>query len=42
MAVEGFLDETRDNLEDNRLLFFTGYSRSRSAILKEQDVEVKV
>jgi len=30
-------DETRDNLEDNLLLFFTGYSRSASAILKEQD-----
>ncbi|MDE3098746.1 MAG: galactokinase [Verrucomicrobiota bacterium] len=29
--------ETRDNLEDNLLLFFTGYSRSASAILKEQD-----
>ena len=25
--------ETRDNLEDNLLLFFTGYSRSASAIL---------
>ena len=25
------------NLEDNLLLFFTGYSRSASAILKEQD-----
>jgi D-glycero-alpha-D-manno-heptose-7-phosphate kinase len=30
-------EETRDNLEDNLLLFFTGYSRSASAILKEQD-----
>ena len=30
-------DETRDNLEDNLLLFFTGYSRSASSILKEQD-----
>ena len=30
-------NETRDNLEDNLLLFFTGYSRSASAILKEQD-----
>ena len=29
--------ETRYNLEDNLLLFFTGYSRSASAILKEQD-----
>jgi len=28
--------ETRDDLEDNLLLFFTGYSRSASAILKEQ------
>ena len=32
-------DETRDNLEDNLLLFFTGYSRSASAILKEQDTK---
>ncbi|MDE3067177.1 MAG: galactokinase [Verrucomicrobiota bacterium] len=30
-------EETRDNLEDNLLLFFTGYSRSASAILREQD-----
>jgi D-glycero-alpha-D-manno-heptose-7-phosphate kinase len=30
-------DETRFNLEDNLLLFFTGYTRSASAILKEQD-----
>ena len=30
-------EETRFNLEDNLLLFFTGYSRSASAILKEQD-----
>jgi D-glycero-alpha-D-manno-heptose-7-phosphate kinase len=29
--------ETRYNLEDNLLLFFTGYSRSASAILKDQD-----
>jgi D-glycero-alpha-D-manno-heptose-7-phosphate kinase len=29
--------ETRYNLEDNLLLFFTGYSRSASTILKEQD-----
>ena len=28
--------ETRDELEDNLLLFFTGYSRSASAILKER------
>lgn len=30
-------EETLFNLEDNLLLFFTGYSRSASAILKEQD-----
>lgn len=29
--------ETQYNLEDNLLLFFTGYSRSASSILKEQD-----
>jgi D-glycero-alpha-D-manno-heptose-7-phosphate kinase len=34
-------DETRDNLEDNLLLFFTGYARSASAILKEQDRKSK-
>jgi len=34
-------EETRDNLEDNLLLFFTGYSRSASAILKEQDMKSK-
>jgi D-glycero-alpha-D-manno-heptose-7-phosphate kinase len=34
-------DDTRDNLEDNLLLFFTGYSRSASAILKEQDQKSK-
>ena len=34
-------DETRDNLEDNLLLFFTGYSRNASAILKEQDQKSK-
>jgi D-glycero-alpha-D-manno-heptose-7-phosphate kinase len=34
-------EETRDNLEDNLLLFFTGYSRSASAILKEQDSKSK-
>ena len=33
--------ETRDNLEDNLLLFFTGYSRSASSILKEQDQKSK-
>ena len=30
-------DETLYSLEDNLLLFFTGYSRSASTILKEQD-----
>ena len=30
-------EETRFNLEDNLLLFFTGYSRAASKILKEQD-----
>lgn len=34
-------DETRNNLEDNLLLFFTGYSRSASMILKEQDQKSK-
>ena len=29
--------ETLYNLEDNLLLFFTGYSRSASSILREQD-----
>lgn len=33
--------ETLFTLEDNLLLFFTGYSRSASSILKEQDVESK-
>lgn len=33
--------ETLYNLEDNLLLFFTGFSRSASAILKEQDVKSK-
>jgi D-glycero-alpha-D-manno-heptose-7-phosphate kinase len=33
--------ETLFNLEDNLLLFFTGYSRSASAILKEQDERSK-
>ncbi len=33
--------ETLYNLEDNLLLFFTGYSRSASNILKEQDDESK-
>src|ERR1700722_18370966 len=31
-------EETRLALEDNLLLFFTGYSRAASAVLKEQDV----
>lgn len=35
-------EETRYNLEDNLLLFFTGYSRSASNILKEQDQKSKV
>ena len=34
-------NSTRHNLEDNLLLFFTGYSRSASAILKEQDQKSK-
>jgi len=34
-------DETLFNLEDNLLLFFTGYSRSASLILKEQDEKSK-
>ena len=33
----GISEETLFNMEDNLLLFFTGYSRSASAILKEQD-----
>jgi D-glycero-alpha-D-manno-heptose-7-phosphate kinase len=33
--------ETRDNIEDNLLLFFTGYSRNASAILQEQDQKSK-
>jgi len=33
----GVDQETLFNLEDNLVLFFTGYSRSASAILKEQD-----
>ncbi|OGT38018.1 MAG: galactokinase [Gammaproteobacteria bacterium RIFCSPHIGHO2_12_FULL_37_14] len=33
--------ETLFNLEDNLLLFFTGYSRSASEILKEQDSKSK-
>lgn len=34
-------DETLYDLEDNLLLFFTGYSRSASKILKEQDDKSK-
>ena len=34
-------DETLFNLEDNLLLFFTGYSRSASTILKDQDDKSK-
>ncbi len=34
-------EETVHNLEDNLLLFFTGYSRSASNILKEQDEKSK-
>jgi D-glycero-alpha-D-manno-heptose-7-phosphate kinase len=33
--------ETLFNLEDNLLLFFTGYSRSASSILKDQDSKSK-
>jgi len=33
--------ETLYNLEDNLVLFFTGYSRSASSILKEQDEKSK-
>lgn len=35
-------EETLFNLEDNLLLFFTGYSRSASAILKDQNEKSKV
>ena len=34
-------DEIRRNLEDNLLMFFTGYSRSASHILKDQDERTK-
>lgn len=34
-------EETSFNLEENLLLFFTGYSRSASRILKEQDDKTK-
>ena len=36
-APLGIDNETLYNLEDNLLLFFTGYSRAASGILKEQD-----
>jgi D-glycero-alpha-D-manno-heptose-7-phosphate kinase len=35
-------EETLYNLEDNLLLFFTGYSRSASSILKEQKTKMLV
>jgi D-glycero-alpha-D-manno-heptose-7-phosphate kinase len=31
-------DESRHNLEDNLLMFFTGFSRSASQLLKDQDI----
>jgi len=37
----GISEETLYNLEDNLLLFFTGYSRKSSSILKEQDTKSK-
>src|ERR1043165_4874179 len=37
----GISEETLFNLEDNLLLFFTGYSRSASAILKDQNDKSK-
>ncbi|MCD4668980.1 MAG: galactokinase [Actinomycetia bacterium] len=48
-SKDGFVDvkplsidkETLYNLEDNLILFFTGYSRSSSSILKEQDDKSK-
>lgn len=33
--------ETRDNLEDGLVMFFTGYSRKASSILREQDTKTK-
>lgn len=35
-------DDIRVELEENLLLFFTGYSRSASSILKEQDDKTKI
>ena len=37
----GISSETLYNLEDNLLLFFTGFTRSASAILQEQDQRTK-
>ena len=37
----GIATETLYNLEDNLLLFFTGYSRTASDILREQDTRSK-
>lgn len=34
-------NDTRHTLEDNLLLFFTGYSRSAAAILRDQDTRTK-
>jgi D-glycero-alpha-D-manno-heptose-7-phosphate kinase len=34
-------DEARNDLEDNLLMFFTGYSRSASQILRDQDTRTK-
>lgn len=34
-------EETRNNLQDNLLLFFTGFSRSASVLLKDQDQRTK-
>lgn len=34
-------DDTRNNLSDNLLIFFTGFSRSASDILREQDTRTK-
>jgi D-glycero-alpha-D-manno-heptose-7-phosphate kinase len=34
-------DETRYSLEDNLLLFFTGFARSASAVLEDQDQRTK-
>jgi D-glycero-alpha-D-manno-heptose-7-phosphate kinase len=38
----GISADTLANLEDNLLLFFTGYTRSASAILQEQDTKSKL